>query len=192
MTSILFAVYGRSQLCILKSGPESKGIGGLVKITTRSQLEIGNFPPLDGRKSEIFPDRIRHEINARTKRSANALHVVIPVNSHGIRGNLGRVPSFLVTCEVVAWISSHSKESLPIRFDFSWFPIKVFKVLKQHFRPDVHQGISFFLRFSSFLRVDGNGIDAGVTIGANIWSQDLDYEFEFEQQEEDSELEGKP
>ncbi|GKF96775.1 hypothetical protein Tco_0292596 [Tanacetum coccineum] len=106
-------------------------------------------------------------------RSASALHVVIPVNSHGIRNRPGS-PSFFgnllrMTAEQLSF-----KGVLSISLNFSLFLIKVFKVeanLGMSIKASNFSfwSLAFSLRLSSFL-LDGNGIDAGVTIGATLGS----------------------
>ncbi|GJV66930.1 hypothetical protein Tco_1482439 [Tanacetum coccineum] len=78
-------------------------------------------------------------------RSAKALHVLIPENSHGMRNRPGS-PSFLGNLFRMTAEQFSFKGVLAISLNFSLFP---------NFQFD----LSFSRRLSSFL-LEGNGIDA--------------------------------
>ncbi|GJU77397.1 hypothetical protein Tco_1274467 [Tanacetum coccineum] len=97
----------------------------------RLLLQIRESHCPERKEIDYLPYRIRHEINAPHQDSANALHVVIPVNSHGIKIALV-LPSFslrlhhffVMEMEIDAfWNWSHNRSNsglrdLDTRFDF--------------------------------------------------------------------------
>ncbi|GKD48087.1 hypothetical protein Tco_1277063, partial [Tanacetum coccineum] len=123
------------------SSQELEVLGGLAQNRQPQNLqEIGIFPPLHRRLQRYRSvqrlngplaqarERFFHtEYGIRLMlgpRSAKALHVLIPENSHGIRNRPGS-PSFFGN---LFRMTAELNGVLAISLNFSLFPIKVFRV----------------------------------------------------------------